>query len=66
MYQIVPKLREVDFVGVEGVHHIFAVCFYNDIAKLQLYDPVESFSKSMGFNLISSRTTRGRAGKGLN
>ena len=53
-------------MGVEGVHHTFAICFYNDIAKLQLYDPVESFFKSMGLNLIWSRTTRGRAGKGSN
>ena len=53
-------------MGVEGVHHTFAARFYNDIAKLQLYDLMESFSMSIGFNLIWSRTTRGGAGKGSN
>ena len=48
-------------MGAQGIHHAFVVHFYGDIAKVQLEDLVESFSKGKGFNLYRSKTSRDRA-----
>ena len=34
-------------MGIEGVHHAFAIHFYGDITKVQLDDQLKSFPKSV-------------------